>query len=310
MFIGGLHPDTTLSELRTTLYQLTSIQGLQIVKNKQGVSKGFAFFTVKPDCDLDQLTNSKIEVRGRTLQCESRCKKRSRRAPTRIFAGGIPSFFTNHLLQLLFENIGRVKTAYIVKGREYNQSRRFGYVKFFDQESVQIALQMAQIFYLPESFLDIRPYFTKKEMTKIFDNHQNTKISNSPLAHHSLRFFDGREHYSGLARMNEQSEPSRYQRMANIGYGDDKMIKVDKSLNGGDSIFNPQLLREFISPGNMGYQNRRPHERQQIQNGNRKVEGHQKNLRSQNLENTKKIIKKSRKGKLDERRSNYRLNSG
>lgn len=68
MFIGGLHPETTLSQLYESLSSSTSIKNLKLIRDrKTGLNKGYAFFKVSDLQTASQLLSKDIIVRQRQL---------------------------------------------------------------------------------------------------------------------------------------------------------------------------------------------------------------------------------------------------
>lgn len=103
MFIGGLHPETTLKELSVALSGYTPVKNLKLIQDRAtGLNKGYAFFKVRSLEAASTLLTTDIIIRERVLQCQVKSQPGSRTPVHRLFVGGLPSWVTDHSLQLVF----------------------------------------------------------------------------------------------------------------------------------------------------------------------------------------------------------------
>lgn len=61
---------------------------------------------------------------------------------TRLYVGGIPYETTEDSLQTFFVQAGEVASVNIIKDRETNRSRGFGFVEMVDEEGAKKAVEL------------------------------------------------------------------------------------------------------------------------------------------------------------------------
>lgn len=141
MFIGGLPLNSTYSELYEVLQERCPIKNLKILKNpKTGLSKGFAFFTVRSQQDAKLMISQDLILRDRHLQAQNRTNNLEDNTLYRVFLGGIPLNTTDELLRQLFGQFGFLRAAYVIKDFKFGNSKGFAFVDFWDEESIRRCL--------------------------------------------------------------------------------------------------------------------------------------------------------------------------
>ena len=92
MFLGGLNPLTTSSELEAHLLEIAPLKEVRLILEEESkFNKGFAFFTPAKLSDIATFEHATINIRGRKLIPQTRKGSASQNAAKRAFFGGLPS---------------------------------------------------------------------------------------------------------------------------------------------------------------------------------------------------------------------------
>jgi len=180
LFIGGIPTLLTKVELIEILNNVSRIENLTICKNRStGLSKGYAFFSVKGIERFQCFINNLIPVRGRWLRCQPKesCKDIKTSKPAfhwRLFISRLPIGVTDQELIESFRYLQGFITAYCIRDI-HGVSKRFGFVDFIDQESLLIALNQSRGLKIRGSAIRI----------SIFEKRESKTASNDREGHNS-----------------------------------------------------------------------------------------------------------------------------
>lgn len=140
IFVYGLHPYTTKSEIEEEFSKSAKIFDIEFNKNKKtGRHKGYAFFSVESLEVVRRLMSEKHVIHGRKVNCDFKLDNREKEVPVerkRLFVGGLPKWATDDDIAEFFGYWGPVKAAYSIKTL-LGKSRGFGFADFYDIETVE-----------------------------------------------------------------------------------------------------------------------------------------------------------------------------
>jgi len=178
LFIGGLNPLTSKIELQIGLREVANFTSLILIYDRAtGMNKGYAFVTPLTNEDAQRLTTTTIRIGGRDLLCQYRQGTRSFNSQRRVFVGGLPKIqLTNDEIRNAFEVFGQVRSAYPITCNN-GISKGYGFVDFFDSESVYKAIHSSRNFYIAGFSVEIKAFANSKSgsISKRFNSHKIQK---------------------------------------------------------------------------------------------------------------------------------------
>jgi len=107
-------------------------------------SRGFGFITFKDPRAVEQVLANKTHILdGKTVDCKEAVPKsadivsKDNFRTRKIFVGGLPHELTEENFAKYFSKYGTVLHSQIIKDRDTNKSRGFGFVTFDSEEAVE-----------------------------------------------------------------------------------------------------------------------------------------------------------------------------
>lgn len=171
IFVHGLHPYTTLSDIYDCFSKYANIYNIQFHKDSiTGKHNGYAFFSVKTKEDAHKLINQRHSLNGRTIHCDFKyndVKDQRENQKKRVFVGGIPKITSDEEIIQIFEKFGEIRAAYSIKDLS-GRNRGYGFVDFADVETAQRVLAMKNL-EIKGRIVDLRPY-KKKNKNRLKDD--------------------------------------------------------------------------------------------------------------------------------------------
>lgn len=145
LFIGGLSPQTSFSQLSALLTSIGPFRNLQIAYyTKTYKQKDYAFFYVESGRMANKFLNSEFTLNNKTIYCQLKTPKTQEEIQHaenhRVFIDGINNFISENDLFDQFDQFGDVKIAHIIKDNKTGKSKSFAFVEFYHKYSVQQAI--------------------------------------------------------------------------------------------------------------------------------------------------------------------------
>ena len=143
LFIGGISTTTTEKMILQYFKQFTKVSKVEIMKHKKNrAPKGFAYVTLADAVDIPKILQLSHEIAGRKVDCQIAASKKEKQRTKEeqkkkmVFVTNLPPELRGEDLQVHFSKFGALRNAYVIFDNEKNESKGFGYVEFFDGESV------------------------------------------------------------------------------------------------------------------------------------------------------------------------------
>lgn len=174
LFIGGLTPNTTEDHLKDYYSAWGEIVDVVVMKDSQsGRSRGFGFVTYKePEMVDSAQANRPHEIDGKIVEAkramprEDSSSAESHMTVKKLYVGGLKKDITTDDLREYFSKFGKIVECEVVKSRETNVSRGFGFVTFDDYDPVDKAI-LYKPHVIKSSRSDVRKALSREEMNTI-----------------------------------------------------------------------------------------------------------------------------------------------
>jgi RNA recognition motif-containing protein len=115
-----------------------------MLDRETGKSRGFGFITFKDPRAVEQVLSNKSHVLdGKVVDCKEAVPKsadtvsKDNFRTRKIFVGGLPHELTEEIFSKYFNNYGTVTHSQIIRDRDTNKPRGFGFVTFDSEEAVE-----------------------------------------------------------------------------------------------------------------------------------------------------------------------------
>ncbi|KAL3314329.1 hypothetical protein Ciccas_007056 [Cichlidogyrus casuarinus] len=143
LFIGGLSQDTDENALKEFYSQWGEITDVVVMKEpRTGKSRGFGFVTFADEASVDAAQSKRPHEINNKKVDSKRAMPREDSSPeihatvNKIFVRSLKPEITDQDLREYFSYFGEIADATVVKNKENNTSRGFGFVTFADTDSV------------------------------------------------------------------------------------------------------------------------------------------------------------------------------
>lgn len=143
LFVGGISASTTEKAILQYFKQFAKVSKVEIMKHKKNrAPKGFAYVTLADAVDIPKILQLSHEIAGRKIDCQIAASKKEKQKTKEeqkkkmVFVTNLPPDLRSEELQAHFSKYGSVRNTYVIFDTEKNESKQFGYVEFFNTESV------------------------------------------------------------------------------------------------------------------------------------------------------------------------------
>ena len=155
LFVGYLSSKVGESDLQDCFAGLEGVSDIKIIRNHQKNScKGYAFVTIDGgQKNLEDALNAEIFFEGRKLELsEALCESKKftylqRQVDHKIHVKNLKKTVNDVALKEFFSQYGEVVNCYVIYNPHTGASKRFGYVEFFEKESVDKVLAEPQVLF-------------------------------------------------------------------------------------------------------------------------------------------------------------------
>lgn len=151
LFIGGLPGEITHREVHGYFSALTSEEVSVYLKfKKNGLCAGHGILKLKDSCSYAKIKNIEHVISGRQIECRpyytssSFSKVKDEFQNCRVYVTKIPTSVTDFELKRIFECVGKVVKAYIIRKGKEKKAYDFGYVVFKNQKDAEKAVEMRE----------------------------------------------------------------------------------------------------------------------------------------------------------------------
>jgi nucleolin len=154
VYVGNISWDTDEDVLKQTFSEYGTVGKVNVVRDAEGFSRGFAFVTLPDMAAVDAAIAgmSGMEVDGRSVRCDKVLPRgerpqreerapRSNASPFRLYVGNLPWSFEEYDLKDAFGEYGEVTDAKVIFDRETGRSRGFGFVTLSSDAEVDAAIE-------------------------------------------------------------------------------------------------------------------------------------------------------------------------
>lgn len=144
VFIGGLSFKTDDEAFKNYFSKFGELLDYVVMKDKEsGKSRGFGFVTYASSSQVDDLMRSRPHIiDGRQVETkratprEDSGRQEVQATVKKLFVGGIRDNITDEDLKSYFGSYGNITDCVIMKDKETNKNRGFGFVSFDDYDPV------------------------------------------------------------------------------------------------------------------------------------------------------------------------------
>ncbi|CAF0961153.1 unnamed protein product [Brachionus calyciflorus] len=144
VFIGGLNFKTDDETFKAYFSKFGELVDFVVMKDKEsGKSRGFGFVTYFSSSHVDELMKNRPHfMDGRQLETkratprEDAGKHEVQQSTKKLFVGGVRDNITEDDLKSYFGNYGNIVDCVVMKDKETNKARGFGFVNFDDYDPV------------------------------------------------------------------------------------------------------------------------------------------------------------------------------
>ncbi|CAF0969772.1 unnamed protein product [Brachionus calyciflorus] len=144
VFIGGLNFKTDEETFKAYFSKYGQLVDFVVMKDKEtGKSRGFGFVTYGSSAQVDELMKNRPHMLdGRQLETkratprEDSGKHEVQASVKKLFVGGVRDNITDDDLRNYFSNYGNITDCVVMKDKEKNTARGFGFVTFDDYDPV------------------------------------------------------------------------------------------------------------------------------------------------------------------------------
>lgn len=141
VFVGGLNFETD----EDMIHLYFESQGAQVVSvlvlRENNKSKGFGFVTFYDQEGVKIAITKKHIIQGRVISCKIATPKLPSSSMTKMFVGGLPLNVCEADLEHYFQQWRAVDRCSVIVNPQTGRSRGFGFVTFYDEESINYVLQ-------------------------------------------------------------------------------------------------------------------------------------------------------------------------
>ncbi|KAI8553038.1 hypothetical protein RHMOL_Rhmol06G0314400 [Rhododendron molle] len=167
IFIGGLAKDTTNATFNEHFGKYGEITDSVIMKDRHtGNPRGFGFITYADPSVVDKVIVDNHIINGKQVEIKRTIPKGAGQSggfkTKKIFVGGVPSTVTEDEFQGFFSKYGKVVEHQIIRDRETNRSRGFGFIIFDNEEVVDEILSKGNIIDMEGTQVEIKKAEPKK----------------------------------------------------------------------------------------------------------------------------------------------------
>ncbi|MDA7675033.1 hypothetical protein N8583_01530 [Akkermansiaceae bacterium] len=175
IFVGGLPWTTTEEELRFYFDKFGEIDEVIIMKDKHtGKPRGFAFVIMKNPQAADIICGSSHTIGDRVVDVKKAVSKDSAPIPNyagvntngtrKIFVGGLPIDLTDNEFSDYFSKYGLITDSVIMRDRDTNKSRCFGFVTFEEVNSAENVISNARDIKIHGKYCEVKISRTRTEL--------------------------------------------------------------------------------------------------------------------------------------------------
>jgi RNA recognition motif-containing protein len=165
VFIGGLSFNTDDEALKAYFSKYGTLVDHIVIKDKQsGRSKGFGFVAYSHSTMVDELMKNRPHIiDGRQVEPkratprEDSGRQEVQMTVKKLFVGGLKENITEDDLKSYFSRYGNIQEAVILREKETNKLRGFGFITFDDYDPVDKIIRNYNFVYL--SFRCLFIYF-------------------------------------------------------------------------------------------------------------------------------------------------------
>ncbi|RNA26448.1 heterogeneous nuclear ribonucleo A2 B1 -like protein [Brachionus plicatilis] len=144
VFIGGLSFKTDDEAFKSYFSKFGELLDYVVMKDKEsGKSRGFGFVTYASSSQVDELMRSRPHtIDGRQVETkratprEDSGRQEVQATVKKLFVGGIRDNISDEDLKAYFGSYGNITDCVIMKDKETNKTRGFGFVSFDDYDPV------------------------------------------------------------------------------------------------------------------------------------------------------------------------------
>jgi len=142
IFIGGVPRTISDEEYREYFASFGVLDDCILMRDQQGVCRGFGFVTYRDQVAYDQVMDAQLQLGGRALEQKKAVPRKegsieSPRNKIKIFVGGLSPKVDNSVLYEHFSTYGEVVDSIVMMDAETGNSRGFGFVTFSDPRAVE-----------------------------------------------------------------------------------------------------------------------------------------------------------------------------
>lgn len=162
VFVGSLNYNTNEESLRNHFSQFGELVDCVIMKeSKTGKSRGFGFVTYKNSSMVDEMmAHRPHRLDGRELETKRATPREESGKPgaetttKKLFVGAIREGLTEEHLREYFGKYGTIEDCVVMKEKESNKTRGFGFVTFDDYDPVDKIV--CKLILIKKKFISIR----------------------------------------------------------------------------------------------------------------------------------------------------------
>ena len=144
LFIGGLSYETTEDGLKEYFSGYGTIKDVVVIKDPETKkSRGFGFVTFEEISNVDAAQSSRPHtIEGKEVDTKIALSRDSRdnKEISKMFVGGLAKDTTEEQMREAFEKFGEVKSISIIKDKNTQEPRGFGFVEYTDFDYVDKCL--------------------------------------------------------------------------------------------------------------------------------------------------------------------------
>jgi hypothetical protein len=175
VFVGGLSVNCEDRELREYLQQFGQVTDCEIIRDKQGKSKGYCFATYADragqlrSIGKNHVLQGKIFEIREQLDSDKNSELLSEIAKRKLFISNLKANIDEDDLLKYFSRFGAIEEVLISRDPATQQSKGFGFVKFSEECSTREVLQGQErrIIKVKNQEITIKPCIPKPQMTKL-----------------------------------------------------------------------------------------------------------------------------------------------
>lgn len=257
-FIGGLSVNCTQEELENYLLQYGSVTECEIITDKQGKSKGYAFAAISGTRLPADLVSKHHMLLGKLFEIRELVdgstnseiiKEISRR---KIFLSNLKSSTREEDLSEFFDQFGKVEEVLISRDPHSQQSKGFGFVIFKEEQDASKVLKYRSV-KIKNWDVIVKPCLTKQEIQKskkCIEIRQSTAIPMLPIDMSMVGpgFYP---YYSQCSQFFPGGFPVSQPWMYPGGFGCPPPFKSDRIIGQRDEQIDTSGLRALLKNENL-----------------------------------------------------------